>query len=90
MSENITLWCVFQLGIIHCDLKPGNLMLVKESESQTGVCIKIGDFGLSKVLPTRTNNIMNTNIGGTIAWAAPECLVPGAVCLRSACACCVL
>jgi len=66
-----------QMGVMHCDLKPGNLLLVKEAESVSGIQVKIGDFGLSKILPTSCNTIRNTNIGGTIAWAAPECLVPG-------------
>ena len=65
------------MGVMHCDLKPGNLMLCKEPQSLSGILIKVGDFGLSKILPMSVNSIKNTNIGGTIAWAAPECLVPG-------------
>jgi serine/threonine protein kinase len=51
-------------GIQHRDIKPSNLLLV-------GGCIKVGDFGLVKLL----NNPVNSNTDTlTVTYAAPECL----------------
>jgi serine/threonine protein kinase len=65
-----------QLGIMHCDLKPSNMLLVRAPEHRRSVIVKLSDFGLSKILPCGKDYIANTNIGGTISWAAPECLIP--------------
>lgn len=68
---------VSQMGVIHCDLKPGNLLLVCHHGYQglNSVSVKLADFGLSKILPPGQTSMANGNIGGTVAWAAPECLV---------------
>jgi serine/threonine protein kinase len=51
-------------GIQHRDIKPANLLLV-------GGCVKVGDFGLAKVL----QNTMASNTGSmTLAYSAPECI----------------
>lgn len=65
-----------EMGIIHCDLKPGNLLVTQSKDRQCGVLVKVNDFGLSKILPPGKSHIANSNIGGTIGWAAPECIVP--------------
>ncbi|KAM7488605.1 hypothetical protein LguiB_026089 [Lonicera macranthoides] len=53
--------------IIHCDIKPQNVLLDKKNT------VKIADFGLAKLLlkdQTRTN----TNVRGTMGYMAPEWL----------------
>eukprot|EP00934_Nitzschia_sp_Nitz4_P004149 Nitzschia sp. Nitz4//scaffold135_size62275//2907//5329//NITZ4_006343-RA/size62275-augustus-gene-0.7-mRNA-1//-1//CDS//3329535542//4139//frame0 len=63
------------IGIVHCDLKPENLML--SSKSGTDASIKLVDFGSSEQLPRiRTGGTPITNFlrrsGGTIAYSPPE------------------
>ena len=65
-------------GIIHRDLKPGNLFLTQRTDGSA--CIKVLDFGISKVLTkqktdepslTRVNNLV-----GTPSYMAPEMWSP--------------
>ncbi|KAJ9683795.1 hypothetical protein PVL29_016341 [Vitis rotundifolia] len=60
-----------QTPIVHCDLKPSNVLLDTE---MTG---HVGDFGIAKFLPeaaTTVPEIQSSSIGirGTIGYAAPE------------------
>lgn len=52
-------------AIVHGDLKPTNILVVQGGP--TGVCPKLVDFGLSRVLkgPARP-------LGGSLPWVAPE------------------
>jgi serine/threonine-protein kinase len=62
------------LGIIHRDLKPSNLYLARRSDGTD--CIKVLDFGISKVAPTgQQEGLRLTATGGllgTPAYMAPE------------------
>jgi TolB-like protein len=71
-----------QQGILHRDLKPGNLGLAEEER------LKILDFGIAKLLecdPTDLTRSMTGggNIKGTLPYMAPEQLRGGAVDART-------
>ncbi|WCJ44249.1 Receptor kinase-like protein Xa21 [Euphorbia peplus] len=58
-----------QEPIVHCDLKPSNVLLDNE---MTG---HVGDFGLARILlqeTTNTNESSSIGVKGTIGYAAPE------------------
>ncbi|XP_057991266.1 putative receptor-like protein kinase At3g47110 isoform X2 [Hevea brasiliensis] len=54
--------------IIHCDLKPSNILLDNDMVAH------VGDFGLAKFLPQLINPTQSSSIGvrGTIGYTAPE------------------
>ncbi len=58
-------------GLVHCDLKPENIMLTRE-----GV-VKITDFGLTRAIPHRLLT-EPVDLKGTIPYMAPELLIPEA------------
>ena len=60
-------------GIVHCDLKPGNLMFRRDAD-QPGVEVMLGDFGVAH-LPDASG--VAASVGrreqiGTLAYMAPE------------------
>ncbi|KAJ1969918.1 hypothetical protein IWQ62_000319 [Dispira parvispora] len=57
-------------GIVHRDLKPENLLL-REPHPQADIMIT--DFGLSRILPSRSNSLLYTACG-TVEYLAPEVL----------------
>ncbi|GKC38401.1 receptor kinase-like protein Xa21 [Tanacetum coccineum] len=55
--------------IVHCDLKPSNILLDDD------LVAHVGDFGLSKILQSEYQNRHNSSsagVKGTIGYAAPE------------------
>uniref|UniRef100_A0A0E0JE62 Receptor kinase-like protein Xa21 n=1 Tax=Oryza punctata TaxID=4537 RepID=A0A0E0JE62_ORYPU len=60
-----------QPPIIHCDLKPSNIILAEDMSA------KVGDFGISKILPKSTTRTLqysksSSGIRGSIGYIAPE------------------
>jgi tetratricopeptide (TPR) repeat protein/tRNA A-37 threonylcarbamoyl transferase component Bud32 len=61
-----------ELGIIHCDIKPENIMLTHSGQ------VKILDFGLAKYLPRSDQSSTvdrSGTMGGTPAYMSPEVLL---------------
>jgi eukaryotic-like serine/threonine-protein kinase len=54
-------------GIVHCDLKPGNILLGKDGRAL------VTDFGFAHVAATTAVNFLD-GIGGTLGYIAPEVL----------------
>ena len=57
-------------GIVHCDLKPGNLMFRRDAD-KPGVEVILGDFGVAH-LPDETGAVAAAEAVGTLAYMSPE------------------
>ena len=63
-------------NIMHGDLKPQNVLLKTAGNDRRGFVCKLGDFGLSRMLP-ETQTHVNTGSCGTVTHASPELLTDG-------------
>src|SRR5215831_12500816 len=72
-------------GLIHRDLKPGNIMLTRSEDSSAGLEVKVIDFGLAKVTAESFGEMDLTHGGfvGTPSYASPEQFAGGRVDARS-------
>ena len=73
-----------ECGLVHRDLKPGNLMLVGGGENGPST-VKVIDFGVAKAVAEKTNAMALTHGGfiGTPAFASPEQFTNAPVDVRS-------
>lgn len=52
-------------GVVHCDIKPANVLLADEG------AVKVGDFGVARVTGG-TSHTLTGNVAGTPGYMAPE------------------
>jgi RNA polymerase sigma factor (sigma-70 family) len=70
-----------QQGVVHCDLKPANVLLQLDPAGGLGSAVpKVVDFGLARVLGPRGAR----SVGGTAGYLAPEqCADRGGISVRT-------
>src|SRR6185503_13578274 len=62
-------------GVVHRDLKPGNIFLVRDPEVSGGERAKVLDFGIAKLIDDEARGKSHTSVGaimGTPAYMSPE------------------
>ncbi len=72
-------------GLIHRDLKPGNIMLTPGNAATTGLEVKVIDFGLAKAIADAggETDLTHGEFVGTPNFASPEQFERGPVDVRS-------
>ncbi len=63
---------IHDVGIIHCDLKPKNILVFKDAALE--YTAKISDFGSAMILKTVDGEVLPS--AATSFWQAPECTRP--------------
>jgi eukaryotic-like serine/threonine-protein kinase len=58
-------------GIMHCDIKPDNVLLKPDDSSPTRAIAKLTDYGLSRAMDPDVTHVSNWT-AGTPFYIAPE------------------
>ncbi|KAG2434722.1 hypothetical protein HXX76_007612 [Chlamydomonas incerta] len=64
--------------IVHGDLNPNNVLLKRDPAEPSGYAVKVGDFGLSVMLPTDRTHLSNIRMG-TMFYICPAVACKGQV-----------
>lgn len=63
-----------EMGVVHCDLKPGNIMLTRSPEGM--LLVKVLDFGIAKIMPLSGDTVLRLTQSGTmqgsLLYMSPE------------------
>ncbi len=59
-------------GVLHLDLKPGNLFLARTEDADGTTRLKVLDFGLSRQILDGQTHVQQSRPVGTEAWMPPE------------------
>lgn len=59
-------------GIVHCDVKPQNIIITKDSVT------KITDFGIARAMSASSDTVLNDTVWGSPQYMAPE-IIKGAI-----------
>ena len=63
---------IHTLGVIHFDIKPKNVLVVRIEENTKRPVLKIADFGLARQLQGSRSHISAEGGWGTLKYMAPE------------------
>ncbi|KAG2442225.1 hypothetical protein HYH02_009709 [Chlamydomonas schloesseri] len=64
--------------IVHGDLNPNNVLLKRDAAEPSGYAVKVGDFGLSLMLPSDRTHLSNIRMG-TMFYICPAVACKGQV-----------
>ncbi len=65
-----------QRAVVHCDLKPANVLVLPPNATNAVGSVKVVDFGLARLMETGVGNVTavfsSSSVMGTLAYMAPE------------------